>query len=84
MSLAVSVAGSSILVVLTLVKRINLLTQVVYDKNTSFGNNNYRKGFFVFFENFNESFHSPHRKTIFVTSVSRKFKKKVSLSVQDI
>ena len=56
---------------------------MVYDKNTSFGNNNYPKRFFLFSSKISmKAFTEAHHKTTVVSSVSRNFKQKVSLTVQ--
>ena len=55
---------------------------MIYDKNTSFGSNNYPKRFFFFPKISMKAFTEAHHKTTVVSSVSRNFKQKVSLSVQ--
>ena len=57
---------------------------MVYDENTSFGNNILSENFFfVSSKILIKAFTEAHRKTIFVSNVSRNFKKKVA-SVIDI
>ena len=52
---------------------------MVYDENTSFGNNNYPKRVSCFLRKFRSKFSlQAHRKTIFGSNVSRNFKKKVA------